>query len=284
MNKPLLLGSIDVESWICSDLFSAGRTPAEEVCTIEAPLRWILETLKQYNVKMTFFCLGIYAEIKPDLIKLIIRDGHEIASHGYSHIALTGTSKEQALYEMTESKKILENITDYEVIGFRAASAKSGSNLKLIENAGYRYDSSLVHALPIPGWYGDLSVPSIPFKLSEHKNFQSVDDRILEFPISSNPFIKLPMSAWWIRNMGRSYFLNSVKQSLKYYNYCAFYLHPWEFSNYFPIKKSAPFHVYRNIGGYMKNTFVKFLKRWSSEAVIAPYKNVYDRLKEQAGA
>ena len=46
----------------------------------------ILDTLKQENVKATFFELGTRVEAQPDSVKRAYDEGHYIASHGYSHI------------------------------------------------------------------------------------------------------------------------------------------------------------------------------------------------------
>jgi len=45
----------------------------------------ILNTLKQENVKATFFVLGSRVEVQPDMVKRIYEEGHFIANHGYSH-------------------------------------------------------------------------------------------------------------------------------------------------------------------------------------------------------
>ena len=45
----------------------------------------ILETLKQNNVKATFFVLGSRVEQMPDMVKRIYDEGHYIANHGYTH-------------------------------------------------------------------------------------------------------------------------------------------------------------------------------------------------------
>ncbi len=46
---------------------------------------WILEVLKTYNIKATFFCVGKYVE-KNNLIKQILINGHTIGNHTYSHL------------------------------------------------------------------------------------------------------------------------------------------------------------------------------------------------------
>lgn len=45
----------------------------------------ILDILKRYNVKATFFVLGQLADTNPDILKRIYKEGHSIANHSYSH-------------------------------------------------------------------------------------------------------------------------------------------------------------------------------------------------------
>src|SRR3990167_11229763 len=45
----------------------------------------ILAILKKYDIKATFFVVGMNAEKYPDLIKAIHDDGHVIASHSQTH-------------------------------------------------------------------------------------------------------------------------------------------------------------------------------------------------------
>lgn len=46
----------------------------------------ILDTLKQENVKATFFVLGTKVAQNPEIVKRIYDEGHYIANHGYSHV------------------------------------------------------------------------------------------------------------------------------------------------------------------------------------------------------
>lgn len=45
----------------------------------------ILDVLKEYNVKATFFVLGSRVELHPEILKREYEEGHYIANHGYSH-------------------------------------------------------------------------------------------------------------------------------------------------------------------------------------------------------
>lgn len=46
---------------------------------------WVLDQLKRYDAKATFFCLGKNAEQYPELFQRIIDEGHKVGNHTYSH-------------------------------------------------------------------------------------------------------------------------------------------------------------------------------------------------------
>ncbi len=48
-------------------------------------LKIMLETLKKYDIKTTFFVGGTWVKEEPELLKQMKESGHEIASHGYNH-------------------------------------------------------------------------------------------------------------------------------------------------------------------------------------------------------
>ena len=52
---------------------------------VERNTELLLELFASHGVKATFFVLGVVAERHPQLIRRIAGQGHEIASHGYSH-------------------------------------------------------------------------------------------------------------------------------------------------------------------------------------------------------
>ena len=45
----------------------------------------ILDILKKYDIKATFFVLGTYVNKNPEIVKRAYEEGHYIANHGYSH-------------------------------------------------------------------------------------------------------------------------------------------------------------------------------------------------------
>lgn len=46
---------------------------------------FILDLLKKYGIKATFFCIGKHVELYPQIYQRIIEEGHVIGNHSYSH-------------------------------------------------------------------------------------------------------------------------------------------------------------------------------------------------------
>lgn len=67
----------------------------------------LLKTLKEKNVKATFFNLGQNAKEHPEILKQIIADGHELANHSYDHPVLTSLSLDAVKKQIRETSKIL---------------------------------------------------------------------------------------------------------------------------------------------------------------------------------
>ena len=47
---------------------------------------WVLQELKKYNAKATFFCIGQKIKRNPDIFQRVIDQGHQIGNHTYQHI------------------------------------------------------------------------------------------------------------------------------------------------------------------------------------------------------
>lgn len=80
----------------------------------------VLEALDQLGVTATFFCLGEAALHRPDMVRAIVEGGHEVGSHGHSHLDLRQLSAEVfARTQVLPSIRALEDITGSEVTLFR---------------------------------------------------------------------------------------------------------------------------------------------------------------------
>ena len=79
----------------------------------------ILDTLKKYNVKATFFMLGSYAKRNPELTKRVYDEGHTVASHSHTHQKSMFTSLNNFKKEIDDSVNALEEITGDKIKYFR---------------------------------------------------------------------------------------------------------------------------------------------------------------------
>ncbi|MBI5577494.1 MAG: polysaccharide deacetylase family protein, partial [Deltaproteobacteria bacterium] len=96
----------------------------------------ILRLLDRYGVKATFFTLGDVAERDPGLVRRIHGGGHEIASHGMSHMPLWELSPGAFDGELEAFGRTVRSILgdDIPIRGFRAPT--------------FSLDESTIHALP----------------------------------------------------------------------------------------------------------------------------------------
>ncbi|NLY85410.1 MAG: polysaccharide deacetylase family protein [Tissierellia bacterium] len=70
----------------------------------------ILDILKEYDIKATFFVLGMHAEKYPEIIKRQVEEGHEIGNHSYSHINMRKATKKQIREEFEKTQEIIYSI------------------------------------------------------------------------------------------------------------------------------------------------------------------------------
>ncbi len=71
----------------------------------------ILDILSDKKVRANFFVLGINAERNPELLKRIIKEGHMIANHSFSHTYLTKMNPEQIKGEIERTSQIVKKAT-----------------------------------------------------------------------------------------------------------------------------------------------------------------------------
>lgn len=107
----------------------------------------ILFILKRCDVKATFFILAYNAKRHKEIINLIKRDDHEIALHGYYHNLVFRQKPLEFKEEVEYSKKMLEDMSRTEIIGFRAPNWSITPScpwaLEILRDLNFLYDSSM---------------------------------------------------------------------------------------------------------------------------------------------
>lgn len=90
----------------------------------------ILDALKRYNVKATFFITGAWAKKHTEIVKVIDLYKHEIGNHSLNHINMTGLTQESMSAQIKETESIINKLT--------------GKNTKLFRAPFGEYDDKLV--------------------------------------------------------------------------------------------------------------------------------------------
>jgi polysaccharide deacetylase family protein (PEP-CTERM system associated) len=183
-NEPAMAMSVDVEEYFQVQAF-ARVIPREQwdrwPSRIEADLERMLELLAESGTRGTFFVLGCVARDHPAMVRRIAAAGHEVASHGMSHRMVTELTREAMRSEVIDSRRLLEDLAQTRVEGYRAPSYTIEPDtrwaLDVLEEAGYRYDSSI---FPIRGRrYGYPDGPTRPTRMKAGAS------DIAEFPLTT---------------------------------------------------------------------------------------------------
>lgn len=194
-------------------------------CRVERNVDRLLELFDASDARATFFTLGWVAERYPLLVRRIVEQGHELASHGYGHLRASEQTREELRSDLHRAKQVLEDISGTAVRGYRAPSFSVGiQNLwafDVIGEAGHSYSSSVY---PVKhDHYGMPDSPRFPYRVSGGLlEIPITTVRLLgrNFPAGGGGYFRfLPYSAsrWTIEKFNQTEKAAAV-----------FYMHPWE--------------------------------------------------------
>ncbi|MCM0665378.1 polysaccharide deacetylase family protein [Flavobacterium tyrosinilyticum] len=80
----------------------------------------VLELLKKYNAKATFFCIGKNIETHPEILQKVIDDGHLVGNHSYSHSKFFDFyNAKKITEELQKTDALLEKFTSRKINFFR---------------------------------------------------------------------------------------------------------------------------------------------------------------------
>jgi polysaccharide deacetylase family protein (PEP-CTERM system associated) len=184
------------------------------------------------------------------MVKRIISDGHELASHGWGHYRVSDQEPGEFREDAIRSKAILEDIGGRAVVGYRAPSFSIGHSnqwaLDVLSEVGYLYSSSIY---PIKhDHYGMPDAPRFAY-------YPRGESGLLELPITTVRFFRwnipaggggyfrlwpYPVSRWFLQRVNLSECRSAI-----------FYFHPWELDPQQPRQKGigirTRFRHYHNL-------------------------------------
>jgi polysaccharide deacetylase family protein (PEP-CTERM system associated) len=186
----------------------------------------VLDQFDAAGVKATFFTLGWVAQRFPSLVRRIVADGHELASHGWDHTRVDSQSPEAFRADVRRTRALLEDTGGVRLSGYRAAtfsiSKRTMWAFPILREEGYIYSSSINpirHDL-----YGIPDAPRVPFR--------PTPESVMEIPMTT---VRLMGRNWPCSGGGYFRLLPTVlyRAGLERVNRHdrqpgIFYFHPWE--------------------------------------------------------
>jgi peptidoglycan-N-acetylglucosamine deacetylase len=121
----------------------------------------ILNTLKKYNAKATFFVVGEAVKKHPTVLKEVFNAGHEIGNHTYNHAKLTTLTVKQMSLQIQSADSVIQ--------------AAIGQNPTVFRPPYGAYDKTVTNQLKVPNvlW----SIDTLDWKHHDpKKTFQAVKD------------------------------------------------------------------------------------------------------------
>ena len=229
MKQHCFLASFDVEEWfhaenVKSSLPTADWTVLES--SVERNTHELLDILAEANVKSTFFVLGWVARRYPGLVRRIVDEDHEVASHSDVHRNLYSLSRDELVADLAGARVTLEQLTGNPIWGVRAPNFSINDFvLDCIAEAGYWYDSS-VYSFKAHDRYGSVST-----RIDPRAGIVEIRPGLLELPMSSVVIGRLALpwaGGGYFRLLPYQLFRWGVTRRLHSTSWFMFYFHPWE--------------------------------------------------------
>lgn len=214
-HKKIATVQIDVDGlWVIFQHFGLDYRNAQDIMYESAVPRF-LDLFDAYDIKATFFVVGkdLLSASKVNLLKKAIKKGHEIANHTMTHAeGFSYLSFDEKKREIVDAETIIQDKLGVVTKGFRTPSNDLDSEvLRILENRGYTYDSSL-----LPTYYGPLLKklkfsslrinrknhylgrflygfsPLSPYHPSSEAIWKKGSMKIMEVPITTMPGLRFP--------------------------------------------------------------------------------------------
>lgn len=233
--------SVDVEDWFQVGAFETviDRKDWETLNRrVETNTDAVLALFAETGVKATFFTLGWVAQRHPQLIRRIVDQGHEIASHGWDHARVFTMTPAEFADDIARTKVALEDASGQKVTGYRAPSFSIDQRTpwahEELARAGYDYSSSVA---PIKhDHYGWADAPRFAFQPVKGAE-------LIELPVTTAKFAGRTLAAGgggFFRLLPYQFSRWAVSQVNSQDKSAIIYFHPWEIDPDQPRVENAP--------------------------------------------
>lgn len=99
----------------------------------------ILDILKEYHAKATFFLIGKHLEAFPDIVKREVDEGNEIENHTYTHVKLTRMADDDFIKDVEKSEELIQRYQKSTIELFRPpAGALNKHIIEALTDKNYR--------------------------------------------------------------------------------------------------------------------------------------------------
>ena len=232
--------SVDVEEWFQVGAFERTIDRADwdalESRVADNSAR-VLDLFAAAGVKATFFTLGWVAARHPRLIRRIVDEGHEVASHGWDHARVFTMDAAAFRADLARARAALEDAGGVAVTGYRAPSfsidARTPWAHRVLADEGYAYSSSVA---PLRhDHYGWRDSPRFAWK-------PHADAALVEVPVTVAEIAgrRVATGGGFFRLLPAALTDLAIRQSNAASQPGIFYFHPWEVDPGQPRVTAAP--------------------------------------------
>lgn len=241
MRAPVNGLSVDVEDWFQVGAFETviDRSDWDGLADrVERNCDTILALFDDAGVKGTFFTLGWVAQRHPALIRRIVEQGHEIASHGWDHARVFRMDRATFANDLAISRHAIEDAAGVAISGYRAPSFSIDPRTpwahEELAAQGYVYSSSVA---PVAhDHYGWREAPRFAFH-------PLANSSLVEIPVTTAVFAGRRLAAGgggFFRVLPYAFSRWAIRQVNGQGRPAAFYFHPWEIDTDQPRVYNAP--------------------------------------------
>lgn len=246
--------SVDVEDYFhvaafrnSVSLADWGQMPSR----VQANTAKVLDLFDELGLKATFFVLGWVAERYPEIVRQILRAGHELGCHSFSHQLIYDIGPEAFRQDTNRALDAIQQAGGERITLYRAPSfsitRRSLWALDILLEAGFTHDSSI---FPIRhDLYGVPDAPPSPFIVRRSGG------QLIEFPPSTIKFAAATLPATgggYLRVLPLVYQRKALRVLERSATPGMLYLHPWELDPEQPRIKAPLRSRFRHYTGLSK--------------------------------